>query len=131
MMLDEFERKIARYTDLALEVGVNLQPGQRLQIKSPLPAAPFTRLLAKRAYQRGTPYVDVIWRDEQLKLIRHKHAPRGTFEEYPAYVGEGWNRHVREGGASLYISGDDPDLLSDQDPEDIATEEKTKMEHRK
>ena len=124
-MLDEFETKLARYADLTLEIGLNLQPGQRLQIRAPLLSAPFTHLLAKRAYQLGSPYVDVVWRDEQLNLIRHQYAPRGTFEEYPVYMAEGRIKHVKDGGAALYISGEDPDLLSDQNPGDLASGEST------
>lgn len=129
MNQEEFETKLDRYAELALNVGLNLQPGQRLLIRSPLLAAPLTRLITRRAYQLGAPYVDVHWRDEQLGLIRHQHAPQGTFEEFPAYQAEGRIKHVKDGGASLYISGDDPDLLSGQDPDDLATVEKTFYKH--
>ncbi len=129
--MDEFETKLARYADLTLEIGLNLQPGQRLQIRAPLQSAPFTRLLAKRAYQKGSPFVDVVWMDEQLQLIRHQYAPRGTFEEFPVYLAEGRIQNVKDGGAGLYISGEDPDILSDQNPDDLATVEKTFMKHMK
>ena len=68
--MDEFETKLARYADLTLEVGLNLQPGQRLQIRAPLLSAPFTHQVVKRAYQKGSPFVDVVWMDEQLQLFR-------------------------------------------------------------
>lgn len=129
--MDEFETKLARYADLTLEVGLNLQPGQRLQIRAPLLSAPFTHQVVKRAYQKGSPFVDVVWMDEQLQLIRHQYAPRGTFEEYPVYLAQGRIKNVKDGGAALYVSGEDPDLLSDQDPDELATVEKTFMEHMK
>jgi len=129
--MDEFDTKLARYADLTLEVGLNLQPEQRLQIRAPLQSAPFTHLVAKRAYQLGSPLVDVVWMDEQLQLIRHQYAPRGTFEEFPVYQAQGRIKNVKDGGAALYISGEDPDLLSDQDPDDLATVEKTFMKHMK
>jgi hypothetical protein len=71
----------------------------------------------------------VTWVDEQLKLIRLQHAPRGTFEEYPTYLAEGWTKHAQDGGAALGITSEDPGLLADQDPDDIATIEKTRMKH--
>jgi len=131
MIMDEFETKLDHYADLALEIGLNLQPGQHLQIMSPMLAAPFVRQVAKRAYQLGSPLVDVLWIDEQLKLIRHQYAPRGSFEEFPVHVAEGRIKNVKDGGAALYISGEDPDLLSDQNPDDLATVEKTFMKHMK
>lgn len=127
----EFEEKLARYADLVVQIGLNLQPGQRLQIRAPLQSAPYTRLIAKRAYQLGSPLVDVVWLDEQLNLIRHQFAPRGTFEEFPVYIAEGRTKNVKDGGAALYISGEDPDLLSDQNPDNLATVEKTFMKHMK
>jgi aminopeptidase len=131
MIMDEFDTKLARYADLTLGIGLNLQPGQRLQIRTPLLSAPFTRLVTQRAYQLGAQFVDVLWQDEQLQLIRHQYAPRGTFEEFPVYQAEGRIKNVKDGGAALYISGEDPDLLSDQNPDDLATVEKTFMKHMK
>jgi len=124
-----FDTKLDRYAELTVKVGLNLQPGQRLLINAPILSAPFTRLVAQRAYQIGAPYVDVTWVDEQLKLIRLQHAPRGSFEEYPIYLAEGWTKHAKDGEAALGITGEDPDLLADQDPDDIATIEKTRVKH--
>ncbi len=124
-----FDEKLERYAELTVKVGLNLQPGQRLLINAPILSAPFTRLVTQHAYQLGAPYVDVTWVDEQLKLIRLQHAPRGSFEEYPIYLAEGWTKHAQDGGAALGITSEDPDLLADQDPDDIATIEKTRMKH--
>ena len=84
-----FDTDLDRYAELTVKVGIKFQPGQRLLINAPILSAPFTRLVARHAYQLGAPYVDVTWVDEQLKLIRLQHAPRGTFEEYPTYLAEG------------------------------------------
>ena len=126
-----FDNDLDRYAELTVKVGINIQPGQRLLINAPILSAPFTRLVAQHAYQLGAPYVDVTWVDEQLKLIRLQHAPRGTFEEYPVYLAEGWAKHAKDGGAALGITSEDPDLLADQDPDDMATIEKTRMKHLK
>ncbi|HET6846794.1 MAG TPA: aminopeptidase, partial [Anaerolineales bacterium] len=67
---------LKKYIDVILDVGLNLQPGQRLLIVNNLiqgvdvNLAPFVRLLAEAAYRRGSPYVDVIWGDPLLERLR-------------------------------------------------------------
>ena len=47
-----FAQKLEHYADLAIRVGLNLQPGQRLLIiKAQIEMAPFVRLIADKAYQ--------------------------------------------------------------------------------
>ena len=81
-----FDNDLDRYAELTVKVGINLQPGQRLLINAPILSAPFTRLVVQHAYQLGAPYFDVTWVDEQLKLIRLQHAPRGNFELNPLKI---------------------------------------------
>jgi aminopeptidase len=131
MSIPDYDQKLSDYANITIKVGLNLQPGQRLIVNAPLLAAPLMHKITASAYQTGCPYVDVIWRDEQLDLIRHQHAPRDSFTEYPAYRAQGILQHVQDGGAYLYIRGEDPDLLRDQDPELIATARNTSLTHLK
>lgn len=43
-----FEQTLEKYAALAVNVGVNIQPGQTLSINAPLEAAPFVRLVTKK-----------------------------------------------------------------------------------
>ncbi len=40
-----------------MKVGINIQPGQTLIIRTPLFAADFVRLVAKKAYEAGAKHV--------------------------------------------------------------------------
>ncbi len=51
------EELYRRYADLALDVGLSLQAGQRLWLSMPVTAAPLARVIAAAAYQRGARYV--------------------------------------------------------------------------
>ena len=47
--------------------------------------APFIKLIAKKAYHKGARFVEVMWDDPQIHLIRFKYAPRDAIEEFPKW----------------------------------------------
>lgn len=130
-MIPNFEQSLQKYADIAVKIGLNLKAGQRLIINAPVQSAPLVQKIAASAYQSGCRYVDVMYRDEQVKLARHQYAPRDSFEEFPTYMTEGILNHTRNGDAYLQITGEDPDLLKDQDPELVALAERTNRVHMK
>lgn len=130
-----FEQKLSDYADLAVKVGLNIQPGQRLLIRGPLTygvpfsAAPLVRKIARSAYQAGARLVDVMWGDEQMELIRFKCAPVDSFSEFSEWKADGPYQHVRDGNATMTITGMDPDLFREIDPARIS--EYTAVANRK
>ena len=60
---------------LAVKVGVNIQPGQDLLVRSPIECAPFVRKVVKHAYETGAKNVYIEWSDEECTLIRYLNAP--------------------------------------------------------
>lgn len=48
-----FQKKLAQYAQLLIKVGVDLQPGQTLVIRSPVECADLVRLCAEEAYHCG------------------------------------------------------------------------------
>jgi aminopeptidase len=121
MSTPAMEQELDHYADVIVRVGLNMHAGQRLLIRADVQTAPLTRAVARAAYSAGSPFVDVIWSDEQLGLLRARHAPRDSFEELAAWSPAVSVGYLREGAALLSIRGDTPGLLSDQDPEAIGT----------
>ncbi len=111
-----FDQNLNNYADVIVEVGLNLQPGQRLMVNSLLEAAPLARAVARSAYRKGCPYVDILWSDEQTTLIRFQEAQRDTFDLDSSYLAKATVEHVQQGGAFLGLLSANPDLLKDQDP---------------
>jgi aminopeptidase len=89
-MAQRSEEALEKYAEVTVKVGLNLQPGQKLLIGVPtrgslgtsIDLAPLVRLIAKAAYQCGARLVEVLWDDDQLRLIRYQYAERDTFEEF-------------------------------------------------
>ncbi len=138
-MSSEFEKNLEKYAEVILKIGLNLQPGQRLLIGAPntyqkgapIELAPLIRVIAKKAYQIGARFVEVMWDDEQLKLIRFQHAPRDSFEEYATWRTDCQYEFAKNGDAIVRILAYNPDLLSDHDHNLIATTIKTHLTHSK
>lgn len=131
MGLLSFEDKLKEYADVIVQIGLNVQPGQRLMINALINAAPLVRVVTASAYRAGSPYVDVIWRDEGVNLARFENAPRNSFDQFSVYFHKAALEHVQNGGAFLSITSEDPDLLKAQDPELVALSIKTQRQHMK
>ena len=127
-MSSTFEHNLEKYAALAVEVGVNIQPGQTLVVMAPLFAAELARKVVKRAYEKGAKYVHVEWNDDTVTRTRFELAPAESFKEYPIpFRAKGWvelaennaacQKHGRElllhvirvfSGDLKYRSGDRP-----------------------
>lgn len=135
-MIPDFDKKLDLYAELILKVGLNLQPGQKLVISgknlfrgAPLRSAPLVRRIAAQAYQMGSPLVDVMWDDDQTQLMRFQHAPRDAFGEFPSWRTQALFDYANSGAAIVSFYGEDPDLLSGQDPKLVTQAQRTMEQH--
>jgi len=114
------EEQLMKYAQLAVQVGVNVQPGQTLVVTAPLIAAPYVRLVVKQAYEAGAKYVHVDWHDDQVTRSRYELAPADSFTEYPImWRAKGWEQMASENAAFLSVIAANPDLLKGIDAERI------------
>jgi aminopeptidase len=136
-MSSEFEKNLDKYSDLILKVGLSLQKGQRLLIGVsnpinrgiPLELSSFVRLITRKAYQLGARYVELLWDDPQLRLIRFQNAPRDSFEEFPTWRTDAELEFAEKGDALLAIAVQNPELYIEQDLELVTTEESSFSKH--
>ncbi len=81
------EELLDRYADLIVGFGANVQPDQVVAVEASVEAAPLVRKLARRAYERGARYVDIVYFDPQVKRIRIESAPDDSLEWVPPWLG--------------------------------------------
>ena len=81
------DQLLARYARLVVEVGANVQPGQVVWIVAEPRAAPFVRLVAAAAYERGAKFVDPWYFDPFVKRIRMERAAEDTLDFVPPWYG--------------------------------------------
>jgi aminopeptidase len=108
---------LARFAELAVDFGANLQPGQVVSLSGAPGKERLVRAIAERAYVKGAKFVDLAWFDPWIKRARIAHAPDDTMEYVPPWYGERILAIGRERGAAITLSGPvAPGLLDDLDP---------------
>jgi aminopeptidase len=112
--------KLDRLAELAVRVGLKLQPGQDLVMTAPAAALPLVRRIAEHAYKAGAGLVTPFLADEEVTLARFRHGQGDGFDRAPGWLHEGIAKAFDEGAARLAIVGDDPMLLSEMDPDKVA-----------
>jgi aminopeptidase len=127
----EHTEMLDKYAELILRVGVNLQKGQKLVIEAPLSAAPFIRLMTKRAYELGASQVHYEWSDDELTLIRYKHAPDESLGYYPEWKARGLEQYALENAAFVFVQAPNPELLAGIPAGRITKESRGRMATRK
>jgi aminopeptidase len=117
--VDARAARIARYAELIVRVGANVQRGQTVFVLGLVEHVPLVRAVAECAYEAGARYVDVRYGDHRIRKAFVAHAADDDLSmtwpwDLPRY------QALQPGAALIQIVGDpDPELLSDLDPERV------------
>lgn len=113
-------QKLEKLAEVAVKVGLGLEKGQDLVITAPIAALPLVRFLTRHAYKAGAGLVTTFYSDEEATLARYEFAPDASFDKASDWLYEGMAKAYANGAARLAISGDNPMMLSEQDPTKVA-----------
>ena len=114
--MSTFEQQLAHYADLAVQVGVNIQPNQYLYISASTESTEFVRLVTEKAYDAGARQVFVDWNDDIISRLRYEKAPSDSFAEFPEWKVMEREQLAEKGAAFMSIISQSPDLLKGIDP---------------
>ncbi len=119
MDIDHWENcvELDRLAELSIKTGVALSDGQDLLITAPLEAAPLVRRIAFHAYAQGAGIVTPLYTDPSVTLMRYQHANEGSFDKATDWLFNGIGEAFDNNTARLAVVGEDPMLLSGQNPE--------------
>ena len=112
--------KLDRLAEVAIKVGLNLQPGQDLLLTAPAAALPLVRRIAEHAYKAGAGLVTPILSDEAVTLARYRFGQDNSFDRAANWLYEGMSKAFAANTARLAIVGDNPMLLSGEDPAKVS-----------
>ena len=115
--------RLAEYARLLVEVGLNIQKGQRLVLSSPVECAEFARLCASAAYDAGCAEVVTNWSDDHMTREKYLRAEEGVFDVFPAWRGTFYEDYSKEGAAFLSLYCTDPENLKGVSPDRIRRSE--------
>jgi aminopeptidase len=109
------------YARLAVEIGVNLQPGQDLQINCSPEHLELARAAADAAYRVGARWVDLNVTDPRVRRSQIEHGPEEELEWTPPWLLARLEDVAERQGAVLLLVGDaEPDLFSTLDQQRVA-----------
>lgn len=115
-----FEQKLDQLGRVAIEVGLGLKAGQELVMTASLDAVPLARRITEHAYRVGASLVTTLYSDDEATLMRFHHAPDDAFDRAPGWLYDGMGAAFRSGAARLAITGANPLLLSNENPDKVA-----------
>lgn len=120
----EFQKKLEKYAELAVKVGVNVQKDQTLAVNATIDNAELIRLIVKKAYEAGAKNVVVNWNDDIVTRMKYDMAPDKAFNEYPHWRAKEMEELAENGAAFMSVVSSGPDLLKGVDPIRIANFQK-------
>ena len=112
---------LRKYAEMAVRIGINVQPNQTLVIQSPLNGAELARECAEVAYDAGAKEVVVFYHDEKLNRIRMDKTSKEVLCDIKEWQKIQMLNYVNtEGGAAfLHIISEDPEIYKGLDTEKI------------
>ena len=112
--------KLDTLAEVAVKVGLRLEKGQDLVMTAPMAALPLARRITEQAYKAGAGLVTTLYSDEESTLARYRHAPDESFDKATGWLYEGMVKAFGNNAARLAISGDNPMMLANEDPQKVA-----------
>ncbi|MCB0358556.1 MAG: aminopeptidase, partial [Bdellovibrionales bacterium] len=113
---------LSRYAELCVTHGLNVQPGQLVNISAEVCHRDFAYLVAQAAYAKGAKYVHLDLVEPRMARLRIDESDEKWLSYVPSYLSPKYDELVAACGANLKILGsEDPDLLADADPKRVNT----------
>ena len=124
------EARIARYAELAVQVGANVQPGQLVEVIARVEHAPVARAVTRAAYEAGARYVDVYYSDQHIRRALIEFAADDILSWTPPWLLERAVEIGDENAAIVALTGDaEPELLADLPGERVGKARMLELAH--
>ncbi len=114
------EQKLDRLAEVAVKIGLGLQPGQEMLLTAPVDAMPLVRRITEHAYKVGALLVTTFYADDPAVLARYQYGPDAAFDYAPVWLHDAIATAFRGGAARMAIAGANPALLAKQDPAKVS-----------
>jgi aminopeptidase len=110
-----FQEKLDVYAKLLVYHGLNVQPGQMVNVTGEFAHKELIHRVVFHAYKKGAKFVNVDFVDPYLNRIRVQESLQEEFLQYvPRFIPVKYDDFIEEGGCVLRLTGSaEPDILSD------------------
>jgi aminopeptidase len=109
--------RIAKFADLVVHVGANVQPGSVVFLRSDVAHLELARTVVESAYAAGAAWVEVEWSDGPVRRSAAAHASIERLTQSRPWVLERTRAWAAERGVSIVLYGDpNPRVMDGVDP---------------
>jgi len=116
-----FDERLARYGDIAVRIGANVQPGQSVVVTAQVEHAPVARAIATAAYRAGARRVDISYGDPHVRRAAVEHGPEDELGRGPDHIVEWMGHWAEDRPAVISLTGNpEPHLMDGLDPARVA-----------
>lgn len=111
------KNKLRSYAELIARLGVNVQPGQEVIIRSEPEQMEFLEMLTEQCYLAGASKVTIEWRCQALQKLDIKYQSDEVLGRVEPWEEQRLKEKSEKLPANIYLDSDDPDGLAgiDQD----------------
>lgn len=114
-----FSQKLDLLAEVAVKVGLGLQPGQELVMTASIDSLALARRITEHAYRAGAALVTTFYVDDEATLARYRFVPDQSFDRAAGWLYNGMAAAYKNGAARLAITDANPALLSNENPEKV------------
>lgn len=104
-----------RFADVIIRLGLNLQKGQILNIKTNVEAYEFARIVASKAYKYGASDVVIKYNDDYISRAYFENVDLDTIKNIPDYIYHQAKYLVDNNACMLSISSPNPGIMKGLD----------------
>lgn len=115
----KLQDKIKQLAELAVKIGVNVLPGDTVEVNVPVERADLARELASEAYKAGAHKVIITWYDDFKNLLDYTYSPTEVMSEVHQFEFDKNETLLKSGVKQIFVKSTDPELLKSIDPEKI------------
>ena len=101
---------LKKYADLAVYVGANVQPNQRVVVRSSTESTELARAIAKSAYEAGAKRVRIDYADPYASRIGYDGMSVETLQEVPEWLVQKYQEDVDQGACLISITSPIPEI---------------------
>ncbi len=103
---------LEKYAHLIVKSGLNIQPGQRVNISIAVDQYPFAALLTEECYKAGASYVTIDWSFSGKSVLDYTYASLETLTTTYPWEEAKAEQMVKDLPCRLVIHSEDPDALA-------------------
>lgn len=114
---------LREYAELTVNTGINLQPGQYVEINACIENADLVREIVKVCYKQKAKNVSVLWRDSIVDSLQLKYTAINELKKINNWEEARWIQRVQDLPCKIYIESD-PDAFKGVNPKKKAEVDK-------